>query len=256
MEVVILDSPDDVAAYAAAAICSQLQAKPNSTLGLATGNTPLLLYRKLVSLYERGQIDFSRVHTFNLDEYVGISPNNPQSYRSYMQRELFDHVNIENTCTHLPLLDSGQEYEALIDGLGGIDVQVLGIGENGHIGFNEPTSSLGSRTRVKTLTKSTLDANRSLFGENEQQPELAVTMGIATILESRRILLLATGLKKAQAIRNAVEGPLAAMCPASALQLHAKSTIILDEEAASRLDQADYYKWVHKQKMALSVAAV
>ena len=256
MEGVILDSPDAVAEYAAATIRSQLQAKPDSTLGLATGNTPLLLYRKLVALYEQGQIDFSRVHTFNLDEYVGISPDNPQSYRSYMQRELFDHVNIESTRTHLPLLDSGQEYEALIDGLGGIDVQVLGIGENGHIGFNEPTSSLGSRTRVKTLTKSTLDANRSLFGENERQPELAVTMGIATILQSRRILLLATGLRKARAIRNAVEGPLAAMCPASALQLHAKSTIVLDEEAASRLDQADYYKWVHKQKMALSVAAV
>lgn len=254
MEVIILDSPDDVAEYAATEVCVQLAQKPASTLGLATGNTQLALYSKLVSRYEEGRVDFSKVHTFNLDEYVGIAPEDPHSYRSYMGRELFSRINIDLSRTYLPELGCGIEYEKRIESVGGIDLQLLGIGQNGHIGFNEPSSSLGSRTRIKTLARSTLVVNGELFATGEWQPELAMTMGIATILESRRILLLATGSRKARAVRDAVEGPVSAMCPASALQLHPAATVVLDEEAASCLVEADYYKWVRKKKIELGVS--
>ncbi len=188
--------------------------------------------------------------TFNLDEYVGLDPRHPQSYRRFMEEHLFRHVDLEPARTHLPdgmrenPHEAGPEYEARIRAAGGIDLQILGIGANGHIGFNEPTSSLGSRTRVKTLTAKTLEDNRRFFRDGEFQPRLAITMGIATIMEARKIVLLATGRAKADAVRHAVEGPVTSLCPASALQWHPNTTVVIDREAAEKLEYMDYYRSV------------
>jgi glucosamine-6-phosphate deaminase len=262
MDIVILDNQERVAEEGARKICALLQAKPDAVLGLATGGTPLNLYRHLIEDCRQGAVSFADATTFNLDEYVGLTAADSQSYRSYMQRELFDHIDIQIDNTFLPAcgdatdsLRIGQEYESLIQSKGGIDLQILGIGQNGHIGFNEPTSSLRSRTRLKTLTQETLEINRQYFDTPEAQPQLAVTMGVATILDAREVLLLATGAGKAAAVNAAIEGPLAAMCPASALQLHQNVTILLDEAAASGLSMRDYYRWIQQQKKRLSVGA-
>jgi glucosamine-6-phosphate deaminase len=209
------------------------------------------MYQELVRLHREDGLDFSRVVTFNLDEYIGLPPDHPQSYHYFMRRNLFDHINIEPSNIHIPdgkpRNDYGaycELYEELIARAGGIDLQVLGIGKNGHVGFNEPTSSLASRTRPKTLTKETLQDNQRLFGSNEAVPGSAITMGIGTILEARRVLLLASGASKAHAVAKAVEGPITAIVPASALQLHRDTTVIVDEEAAAELACKEYYKHV------------
>ncbi len=258
MEVIILDNADAVAHFGAQRICELINKKPKAVLGLATGSTPINMYQHLIGLYRQQQVDFGQVTTFNLDEYIGIQSDSLQSYRSFMNRELFDAINIDQANTYLPNCESGENprqvgaaYEKKIAEAGGIDLQILGIGSNGHIGFNEPTSSLASRTRVKTLTQTTVDDNSRLFSEQEFQPHLAMTMGIATILDARRTLLLATGEQKASAVHAAVEGPLTAMCPASALQLHERATFILDEAAACKLQHLDYYRWVHGENEAL-----
>ena len=259
MEIVVLPDSNAVAGFAAARICELLGRKPSAVLGLATGSTQLRLYAKLVELYRASKVSFRDVRTFNLDEYLGIEPDNPQSYRSYMQRELFAAVDIDVRNTHLPVCgehddprEAGSDYERRILDAGGIDLQVLGIGRNGHIGFNEPTSSLASRTRVKTLTADTVAANSRLFGESEDQPGMALTMGIATILDSRHVMLLATGECKSAAVRAAIEGPVAASCPASALQLHAHASLILDEDAASKLAGLEHYRRVHAENSRLT----
>ena len=258
MEIVVLPDSNAVAEFAAARICELLDSKPAAVLGLATGNTPLRLYAKLVELHQAAKISFRDVRTFNLDEYLGVAPDDPQSYRSYMQRELFAQVDIDVRNAYLPVCgehddprDAGADYERRIRDAGGIDLQVLGIGRNGHIGFNEPTSSLASRTRVKTLTADTVAANSRLFGEGERQPDMAMTMGIATILDSRHAMLLATGERKAAAVCAAIEGPVAASCPASALQLHAHASLILDEEAASQLAELEHYRRVQSASAEL-----
>ncbi|MGS2722602.1 glucosamine-6-phosphate deaminase [Porticoccus sp. GXU_MW_L64] len=258
MEVIILNNSDAVAELGARRICELVTKKPDAVLGLATGSTPIAMYQQLIALYQQGKVSFEQVSSFNLDEYIGISPENPQSYRSFMKEQLFDAVNIDQTRTRLPTCDShqnprkvGAEYEQSIADAGGIDLQILGIGSNGHIGFNEPTSSFASRTRVKTLTQSTVQDNSRLFAEGEFQPHLAMTMGIGTILNSRRVILLATGEAKAGAVQQAVEGPLSAMCPASALQLHERATFIIDRAAASQLQHMDYYQWVHSENEPL-----
>lgn len=255
MDVIVLKKSSAVAACGAGLIQQLLQTKPAAVLGLATGNTPLAMYQCLITACDNGEVSFRDVTTFNLDEYVGIDAGNPASYRSTMKRELFDRIDIDQARTYLPESDAGVDpsatgpaYEEAILAAGGIDLQVLGIGRNGHIGFNEPTSSLGSRTRIKTLTQQTLQSNSQYFADSGTQPQVAVTMGIATILDARHILLLATGVEKAQAVRDAIEGPVTAMCPASALQLHRKVTVLLDDEAASCLAMRDYYDWVHRQK--------
>lgn len=250
MEVILAESAERVAERAAELIRILLEKKPDAVLGLATGSTPVALYAKLVALHKAGRVSFRRVTTFNLDEYVGLPPAHPQSYRHFMEEHLFRHVDLAPERTHLPdgrmanPLEAGPDYEAKIRAAGGIDLQILGIGGNGHIGFNEPTSSLGSRTRLKTLTGRTLEDNRRFFAEGEFQPTLAVTMGIATILEARKIVLLATGRGKADAVRNAVEGPVTCVCPASALQWHPNATAVVDPEAAEKLQYVDYYRSV------------
>ncbi len=205
-------------------------------------------------------LDFSRVVTFNLDEYVGLPPDHPQSFASYMRRNLFDSVDIDPANTHLPRGDAEdlavecEAYERAIRHAGGIDLQVLGIGLNGHIAFNEPGSSLGSRTRVKTLTRESALANAAQQGASVELPRLAITMGVATILDARLCLLLATGLEKAETVRNAVEGPITAQVPATALQLHRDVVILVDEEAASQLARRDYYREMEAAQRRLEKA--
>ena len=258
MEIIILKNAEDVAAMGADLVCELLRTKPDATLGLATGSTQLSLYRHLVKRHLDGDISFQRTTSFNLDEYLGVAAQNPQSYRSYMDREFFDRIDIDKQNTHLPSCEDGQnprlvgpEYELKIQAAGGIDLQLMGLGANGHIGFNEPSSSLKSRTRVKTLTPQTLKDNSRLFSDNEFQPKLAITMGIATIMDARSILLLATGESKADAVSKMVEGPVSAMCPASILQMHERATILLDETAAAGLKNRDYYDWAHRQNESL-----
>ena len=258
MDVIIQKDSEAVAELGASLIAELVSRKPCCVLGLATGSTPLNIYRQLVRIYESSELSFRDVVTFNLDEYIGLEPDHPQSYRSYMNRELFSKVDIVTTNTHLPAVGPeqnprlvGDRYEEMIESVGGIDLQILGVGRNGHIGFNEPGSSLASRTRIKTLTESTVADNGRLFAPDEFQPQLAMTMGIRSILDARRVILFATGEQKANAIRLAVEGPLTASCPASSLQMHERATFILDEAAASELKGAAYFRWSHHHNTPL-----
>ncbi|MEQ8204705.1 MAG: glucosamine-6-phosphate deaminase [Woeseia sp.] len=258
MEVVVLDSADAVAEYGAQRIIGLVKQNSAAVLGLATGRTPVALYKCLIRAYQQGVISFQDVTAFNLDEYVGIGEDDPLSFSAFMRRELFDAIDINLESTHIPKCPEGQnpfrvgeEYERSIELAGGIDLQLLGIGTNGHIGFNEPTSSLASRTRVKTLAGSTINDNSLNTNKAGVSAELAVTMGIGTILDTRRVLLLATGEGKAGAISAAVEGPVSSMCPASALQLHPTVTVVVDQAAASQLQLIDYYLHVHQQQAAV-----
>jgi glucosamine-6-phosphate deaminase len=216
-------------------------------LGLATGSTPLGLYREWIERYRSGEISFRNVTSFNLDEYCGVPPSDPQSYHAFMQENLFRHIDIDLSRTHIPITDcedihqSAERYEAMIEEAGGIDLQILGIGSDGHIGFNEPGSSFSSPTRIKTLAQRTRQDNARFFQSIDQVPRMALTMGLGTIMSSRSILLLATGQGKARAIRETVEGPITAMVPASILQFHPYATVIVDRAAASELSQIDYY---------------
>jgi glucosamine-6-phosphate deaminase len=247
MRVIVLADADQVARRAADFIERLVRASPACVLGLATGSTPLGTYQELIRRHREEGIDFSRVTTFNLDEYVGLDPAHPQSYRHFMQLHLFDHLNLQHEQTHVPdgrALDFAhacRQYEQKIAAAGGIDLQLLGIGADGHIAFNEPGSSLGSRTRLKSLAQETIRDNARFFGGEEAVPRLAVTMGVGTILESRCCLLLAVGAGKAVAIRDTIEGPITAQVTASALQLHREVIAILDESAASLLARRPYY---------------
>src|SRR5436190_6906660 len=250
MEVIIQPNQESAAALVARIVARELRANPHLVLGLATGATMERVYRHLVSLHKDHELDFSLCSTFNLDEYVGLFPSDRNSYRHYMENHLFRHVNVDSRNTHLPNglaqdLDAEcRHYEALIQRFGGIDLQLLGIGKAGHIGFNEPLSALRSRTRVKALTPTTLKQNAAAFGGEEKVPRRAITMGVGTIIEARRCLLLATGESKAEVIAQAVEGPITSMVTASALQLHGRCTVVVDEEAAGRLKEKDYYRWI------------
>jgi glucosamine-6-phosphate deaminase len=253
MKVLIL--PDEAAATMRTAdlLCDGVRARPDLVLGLATGGTMFPVYAELVRRHIAGGLSLADVTSFNLDEYVGLAPDHPCSYHSYMAQALFGLTDIRPERTHLPrgdAADPAQEaelYEARIRAAGGIDLQLLGLGANGHIGFNEPTSSLASRTRIKTLTETTRSANRRFFDSDEAVPRFAITMGIATILEARACVLLATGAAKAKAAAAMIEGPLSAACPASALQLHPRATIILDTAAAQDLRLTAYYHHVHPE---------
>ena len=257
MRVIVEKEPENVSRWAAAIVSQLIRRKPNCVLGLATGSTPLGLYRELIRMHSEEGLDFSRVSTFNLDEYVGLGPNDEQSYRRFMQSSLFDHINIDPRNTHVPdgrALDfekTCEQYEQKLRDAGGIDLQVLGIGGDGHIAFNEPGSSLGSRTRLKSLTSETVADNARFFGSIEKVPRLAITMGVGTILESRRCLLLAIGASKAKAIRDAIEGPVTAQVTASALQLHRDVLAVIDEEAARLLERRDYYREVERTQSLL-----
>src|SRR5216110_3693634 len=213
MEVIIQPDKDAAARLVARIVAHDLRANPHLVLGLATGKTMELVYRHLVRMHQQEKLDFSLCSTFNLDEYVGLFPSDPNSYRHYMEHHLFQHVNFDSRNTHLPnglatdLDEECRRYEALIQRFGGIDLQLLGIGKAGHIGFNEPLSALRSRTRVKALTPTTMKQNAASFGGAENMPRRAITMGVGTILECRRCLQLATGDTKAEVIAKAVEGP-------------------------------------------------
>jgi len=250
MEIIIQPDAESAAEMAARIFAELIHSKPKAVLGLATGSTPLPLYRKLVDR----NLDWSGITSFNLDEYIGVGPEHPQSYHAFMHGNLFEHVNIHPANIHIPDGMSTdpeahcREYEEKIQSAGGIDLQLLGIGTDGHIGFNEPTSSLASRTRIKTLTSRTRKDNARFFGSEDAVPFHVITMGIGTILDTRKTLLLATRKNKAQAVAQAVEGPITSMNPASALQLHPSAIFCLDEEAASELNRTDYYRWVFDNK--------
>ncbi len=260
MKVLIFDTKAQAIARAVEAIIGQLQTKPDSVLGLATGGTMEPVYDGVIAAYEAGQATFAHATTFNLDEYVGLAADHPCSYASFMRQRLFSKVDIDLARAHLPFGAAAdptleaQRYEAAIAQAGGIDLQMLGIGENGHIGFNEPTSSLNSPTRIKTLTAKTLAANRQYFPAAEDMPRYAITMGVGTILRSRTALLLATGTAKSAAVAAMIEGPVSARCPASALQFHADVSVILDRDAAAALELGDYYAMVHPSGLEVDLA--
>ena len=238
-------------------ITNQVKRKPSSCLGLATGGTPVGAYRELIRLYKTVPVSFAKVTTFNLDEYVGLAAKHPCSYRQFMNENLFNHIDIPLDQTFVPIGDAKDvleeccAYEERIRSLGGVDLQLLGIGSDGHIAFNEPGSSLASRTRVKTLTQQTRTDNARFFDSMELVPTSAITMGIGTILESRSILLIACGSGKSEAIGAAVEGPLSASLPASSLQMHPCVTLVIDELAASGLKRSDYYRQSETERARL-----
>ena len=250
MEIIILDTEKDVYAEASSRIVDAIRKKPRMVLGLATGRTMLGIYKNLIADFSQGRVDFSAVKTINLDEYLGLKPDDPLSFHSYMNQNFFMHVNVnpDNILIPDPLPENVEReceaYEEAIKQWGGIDIQLLGIGRDGHIGFNEPSSSLQARTRVKTLTDETLKDN---FGSTKG-PIFAITMGIGTILDAREIILVANGKEKAEAVSRTIEGPVTASCPASALQLHPKVKVICDSTAANLLERKDYYRWIWKHK--------
>lgn len=250
MEVIIRPTKRDTSWLAARLISVAIQAKPQLVLGLATGRTMERLYARLVQIHREEGLDFSLVRTFNLDEYIGLPPEDANSYRYYMNHHLFDHINIDKRNTFLPdgmtndENEEGERYEAAIQEAGGIDLQLLGIGRAGHIGFNEPLSALHSRTRAKALTPLTIAENSGEFDDPERMPRRAITMGVGTILEAKRLLVLVTGQSKAEILAKAVEGPITSMVSATAIQLHRKVQVICDEEAAAGLSGREYYDWI------------
>ena len=255
MEILIRPDTDAGSKTAALVVARQLKAKPDLVLGLATGRTPVALYRELIRLHATEKLDFSRVTTFNLDEYVGLSASHPQSYRHFMDTEFFQHINVKRENTHLPdgcapdLRQECRDYEQRIRDAGGIDLQVLGLGSNGHVGFNEPTGSLGSHTWVKILSQNTIKDNSALFENPDEVPRHCITMGIGTIMEARHNLLLAFGPKKARALAAMIEGPVTSVCPASALQFHPRVTVVSDEAAAAGLEHLEHYRWIEQHKL-------
>ena len=255
MEVVILGGSRQVGRLAADAIEELVRRKPDAVLGLATGSSPLPVYDELAARHEQG-LDFSRASGFALDEYVGLPAGHPESYREVVRREFTNRVNIapenvhgpDGTATDIPA--ACEAYEQAIAAAGGVDLQLLGVGTDGHIGFNEPGSSFASRTRIKSLIEQTRRDNARFFNSLAEVPHHVITQGLATIMAARHVILVATGAQKAQAVRDFVEGPVAAICPASVLQFHPHATVLLDEAAASALKLADFYRHTYENKPA------
>ncbi|OQX82569.1 glucosamine-6-phosphate deaminase [candidate division KSB1 bacterium 4484_87] len=241
MLVVVKSDYDDMSRTAAQIVSELVRKKPDCVIGFATGSTPLGTYKELIRLHREEGLDFSKVTTFNLDEYVGLPPSHPQSYHYFMWENLFKHINVDKRFVHIPQGMANdvelfcEWYEEKIEKAGGIDLQILGIGANGHIAFNEPGSSLGSRTRIKTLDELTKRDNARFFEKDEEVPKYAITMGVGTIMDAKELLLLASGSQKADAIKQTVEGPITALYPATIVQMHRKATIVCDEDAASLL---------------------
>ncbi len=250
MELIIRPDTDEACGLVASLIAKAISDKPDLVLGLATGRTMEQLYAKLVEMHRSSGLDFSRCRTFNLDEYIGLPLEHPSSYRYYMDFNLFNHINIDRNNTFLPdgmakdVKAACAAYERKIEESGGIDLQLLGIGADGHIGFNEPISSLRSRTRDKTLAEPTVNVNKTLFANQDEMPQRAITMGVGTILDARSIIMLATGRSKAGIISKAVEGPVTSMVTASAIQFHPLCRVVVDEDAAVDLQHQDYYRWI------------
>ncbi|GAA4741818.1 glucosamine-6-phosphate deaminase [Amnibacterium soli] len=257
MEIVILPDGAAVGEAAAARIAAVVRQKPEAVLGLSTGSSPLGTYRALAERVRRGEVDLSRARGFALDEYVGLEPGSPQSYAATIARDAVEPLGLDPARVRVPPGDADDleaacaEYEQAMREAGGVDVQLLGLGANGHIGFNEPTSSFASRTRMKTLAPRTREDNARFFGDDlDAVPLHCVTQGLGTILEARRLLLVAQGEAKAAAVAAMIEGPLSAMVPGSALQLHPAATVLLDEAAASHLLLTDYYRFVEEHRPA------
>ena len=254
MEIIIQKDQREASRAAARVVAQLVRENPAAVLGLATGSTPLMLYLELIRMHREEGLDFSQVTTFNLDEYVGLDESHPQSYHAFMRVNLIRHINIKPENVHIPdgmtpdIPVFCAHYEQAILDAGGIDLQVLGIGSNGHIGFNEPTSSFASRTRSKTLTKQTVANNARFFADEKQVPLHGITMGIGTIMEARTCLMLAFGRDKANAIHAMIEGSVSSMTPASILQHHPDARIYIDETAARKLRLIDYYQWVYEHK--------
>jgi glucosamine-6-phosphate deaminase len=242
MLVEVVDDYEAMSERAAEVITYQIRRKPDSVLGFATGGTPLGLYKRLIRNHQERGLDFSKVTTFNLDEYVGLPPEHDQSYHYFMWENLFKHINVNPANVYIPhgMADDidyfCEWYEQKISDAGGIDLQILGVGANGHLAFNEPGSSLGSRTRIKTLTENTVRDNARYFERMEDVPRFAITMGIGTIMEARKLLLVANGEKKADAIHKMLEGQITAMAPATIVQLHRYAHVLVDRAAASQLE--------------------
>lgn len=245
MRIIVCDNYDLLSKKAAQIVGSQMILNPKSILGLATGSTPIGMYKNLIKMYEEGLIDFSKTTTFNLDEYYQLPINNDQSYHYFMDENLFNHININRENIHIPngmADDIDAEcvlYDKMIDD-NGIDIQVLGIGNNAHIGFNEPTINFNKGTHIVTLDESTREANARFFNSLDEVPTKAITMGTGSIFKSKKILLLASGINKAEAIYNTVHGKVTPEVPSSILQFHKDVIIILDKEAASLLNEDDY----------------
>ncbi|NSX37405.1 glucosamine-6-phosphate deaminase [Pseudarthrobacter oxydans] len=254
MEVVILNGSKQIARLAADAVEDVLRRKPDAVLGLATGSTPLPVYDELAARHERDGLDFSWASGFALDEYVGLPPGHPESYREVVRREFTNRVNIRPENVHGPdgaaadIPAACRAYEEAIAAAGGVDLQILGVGTDGHIAFNEPGSSFASRTRIKSLLEQTRRDNARFFSSLADVPHHVLTQGLGTIMDARHVILLATGARKAQAVRDFVEGPVAAICPASILQFHPHATVLLDEAAASALKLADFYRHTYDHK--------
>ena len=255
MEVVILGGSRQIGTLAADAIEDLLRRKPQAVLGLATGSSPLPVYEELAARHSRG-LDFGAATAFALDEYVGLPDGHPESYRNVIRREFTDRVNIDPANVHSPdgtaadIPAACAAYETAIAGAGGVDLQLLGVGTDGHIGFNEPGSSFASRTRIKSLIEQTRRDNARFFNSLAEVPHHVLTQGLGTIMDARHVILIATGAQKAQAVRDFVEGPVSAICPASVLQFHPHATVLVDEAAASALKLADFYRHTYDNKPA------
>ncbi|MFC8303143.1 glucosamine-6-phosphate deaminase [Specibacter sp. NPDC057265] len=256
MEVIILPGSKEIGALAADSIESLIRAKPDAVIGLATGSSPLPIYDELARRHDGDGLNFSQVRGFALDEYVGLPVGHYESYREVIRREFTNRVDVAPENVHGPDGSTGdvpgacQDYEDAIAAAGGIDLQILGVGTNGHIGFNEPGSSLASRTRIKTLAEQTRQDNARFFDHLDQVPHHVVTQGLGTIMDARHVVLVAFGAGKADAVRDFVEGPVTASCPASVLQFHPRATIIIDEAAAAKLAGARTYRHAFANKPA------
>jgi glucosamine-6-phosphate deaminase len=255
MEVVILNDPAEIGRVAADTIESLLKRKPDAVLGLATGSSPLAIYDELAARCSRGQMSFRGARGFTLDEYVGLPPEHPECYRNVIDSVFVSRVDFapgavvgpDGQSTDIPAACAA--YEQAIHSAGGIDLQILGIGTDGHIGFNEPGSSLASRTRIKTLTRQTRMDNARFFDDNlNAVPTHCLTQGLGTIMAARHLVLVATGLNKAEAIHHLVEGPVSALWPATIMQHHPHATVLIDDAAARRLQLADYYRETYSSK--------
>ncbi|MDN5570876.1 MAG: glucosamine-6-phosphate deaminase [Propionibacteriaceae bacterium] len=255
MEVVICPDAEEVARLAAAKVARVVRdTGPEVVIGVATGSSPVALYEALAEMVGEGGLDMARASAFALDEYVGLPVGHPESYAEVIRRTVTEPLGMDPARVHVPhgsasdIEAAADEYERAIEAAGGVDIQILGVGSNGHVGFNEPTSSLASRTRIKTLTARTRFDNARFFASADQVPTHCLTQGLGTIMAARQVLLVAQGEGKADAVAKLVEGPITAMVPGSVLQLHRFATVIVDEDAAARLTLAAYYRETFERK--------